>query len=108
MRLALTILALAAAASPALAQQETVFALSPHDRFVATDANKDGKVTKDELAGVLNADARPYVQAIFDNRDKNKDGWLDEDELSANNARRFGPPRPPQQTAANAPAPKGE
>lgn len=74
----------------AAAQGPNVFALSPKERYDATDKNKDSKVTKDEFASVLLPDSRPYIDAIFDNRDTDKNGWLTEGEMNANSGGRAG------------------
>jgi len=58
--------------------------LGPQARFEAADTDKDGKVTKAELAASLNPDARKYVNYVWTNRDKNRDGWLSQDELTTN------------------------
>lgn len=86
-----------AASGVAVAQQPPggVLALPPKERFEATDRNKDGKVSKDEFVAVIVPDARPYIDAIWDNRDTNKDGWLSEAEMNSNagaGSRRGAPP----------------
>jgi len=84
-----------ASAGVAAAQQAAgnVLALPPKERYAATDKNKDGKVNKDEFLAVIAVDARPYIDAIWDNRDSNKDGWLSETEMNANGGGRAGPGR---------------
>lgn len=92
---------LLAVALPAFAQQAAPAsaALTPDQLFTQADRNKDGKVDRDELAGTLNPDARPYLDAVWRDRDKNGDGWLSKDELTSNtppnsSARRPPPPQP--------------
>ena len=65
-----------------------VFALPPAERYAAIDKNKDQKVTKDEYAAVLNSDAKPFIEAIWRNRDTNNDGWLTLEELVTNGPQR--------------------
>lgn len=48
----------------------------------AVDANKDGKVTRDEL----NAAHEKRVNAMFEKMDTNKDGAIDTDERQATKA----------------------
>lgn len=123
MRLASLIAALALIPAAALAQAEPaaapavkgafapgfvpggVFALPPAERYAAVDKNKDSKVTKDELAAVLNTDAKPFIESIWRNRDTNNDGWLTQDELVTNGPqRRLGPPPGAAPVAPAAPA----
>lgn len=90
-------LLLAATAGVALAQgpNANVFALSPKERYIATDANKDGKVDKAEFLAVIQPDAKPFIDAIWDNRDTDKNGWLTEAEMNANGGGRAGRGAPP-------------
>ena len=72
----------------------TVFSLPPAERFKATDANADGKVSKDEFKAVLNPEAQKSIERIWLNRDTNTDGWLTAEEMNANGASRLAA-RPP-------------
>ncbi|MEJ1096570.1 MULTISPECIES: hypothetical protein [unclassified Pseudoxanthomonas] len=45
------------------------------ERFAAADANKDGKLSRDEAKG------NPRMTENFDRLDANKDGFLSKDEL---------------------------
>jgi hypothetical protein len=83
-------LAAAASAQQPVAKPGDVFALPPKERYAATDKNKDGKVTKDEFVVVIQPDAKPFIDAIFDNRDSDKSGWLTEAEMNANGGGRAG------------------
>jgi len=58
--------------------------LGPQARFDAADTDRDGKVTKAEFAATLNPDARTYLNAIWANRDKSRDGWLTLEEMTGN------------------------
>lgn len=84
--------------------------LGPAERFKAADSNSDGKVSKDEFAASLNPDARPYLNAIWVNRDSNKDGWLTQEEMTSNGAilrpGASGTDRGAAIAAAAAPSPK--
>jgi hypothetical protein len=77
-------------AGMAAAQTGNVFELPPKERYQATDKNRDGKVTKEEFLAVLLPDSRPYIDAIWDNRDADKNGWLTEPEMNANSGGRAG------------------
>jgi hypothetical protein len=46
------------------------------DQLMAGDANKDGKLAKDEVPG-------PFAERAFDRADANKDGFLDKRELTS-------------------------
>ena len=70
----------------------SVFQLPSAERFAATDADHDGKVTKAEFKAVLNPTAQQSIERIWINRDTNRDGWLTEQEMNANGpARSRGP-----------------
>lgn len=58
--------------------------LNAAERFAAADADKDGKVSKDEFKATLIADAKPYFSAIWKNRDTDKDGSLTQAEMTTN------------------------
>lgn len=64
-----------------------VFALPPEERFAAIDADSDGKITKAEYLAVLNPDAAPSINTIWRNRDRDENGWLDQEELTRNSGR---------------------
>jgi hypothetical protein len=68
------------------AENKTPGVLGPAERFKASDVDGDGKVTKTEFAATLIADARPHLNAIWTNRDKNRDGWLSLEEMTSNGA----------------------
>jgi len=80
----------------------SVFQLPPAERFAATDANHDGKVTKAEFKTVLNPTAQQSIERIWLNRDTNNDGWLTEPEMNSNGPARAGFARPPAQAAGAA------
>ena len=44
-----------------------------HDKMSAVDLNKDGKISKEEFM--------KHHEAMFDKKDANKDGFLDESEM---------------------------
>lgn len=46
------------------------------ERISQSDANKDGKVSKDEFK-------KPHAQRLFDRFDTNKDGFLEAEEISS-------------------------
>jgi hypothetical protein len=73
----------------------TVFALPPAERFKATDADGDGKVTKAEFKSVLNPVAQQSIERIWINRDTNKDGWLTAEEMNSNGPSRARLPTRP-------------
>ena len=50
--------------------------------FATLDANKDGKVTKDEFLAKLPADQRGVGERVFAARDANKDGVITPDEMA--------------------------
>ena len=66
-------------ASRALAQQPGPGVKFP--AFDAMDANKDGRVTRDEFLAALPADQRSVGARVFDARDANKDGVITRDEM---------------------------
>ncbi len=79
----LTAAALAAiVASPALAQPPGGGRGGLPD-FATMDANKDGKVTKEELTASLPEQAKQFADRIFDSRDTNKDGSISKEENDA-------------------------
>ena len=51
--------------------------------FDAMDANKDGKVTKEELTAALPEQAKSFADRIFTARDTNKDGAITKEENDA-------------------------
>jgi hypothetical protein len=69
--------------------------LEPAELFRKTDANGDGKVDKAEFRTTLNKDAQPFVDAIWDNRDTNRDGFLSDAEMTLNGASGGGRAAPP-------------
>ena len=71
------VLALSAGAM-AHAQQRTGMSIPD---FAALDANKDGKVTKDEFLAALPADQKPVGERVFAARDANKDGVITREEM---------------------------
>ena len=76
------------ATAPALAQTTVtyvpggVYALPPKERFAATDKNKDGKISSDEMKATLNPDAAQFIGAIMERADANADGFLSETEFA--------------------------
>jgi hypothetical protein len=84
----------------------SVFQLPPAERFAATDANHDGKVTKAEFKAVLNPTAQQSIERIWVNRDTNSDGWLTEQEMNSNGPARAGFGRPPAAAGAAPAAPQ--
>ncbi len=50
--------------------------------FATLDANKDGKVTREEFLAALPADQRAIGNRVFDARDANKDGVITADEMA--------------------------
>ncbi len=86
---AAVVLALAAAAAPALAQQGTP--PTPEQRaarFDASDANKDGKLDKAEFKAALPPQMADQVDderlaMIFSRRDADGDGFLSKAEFTA-------------------------
>jgi hypothetical protein len=50
--------------------------------FAALDANKDGKVTKEEFLAALPADQRSVGERVFAARDANKDGVITSEEMA--------------------------
>lgn len=73
-------------------QTAPVGPMEPAQRFAAADINKDGKVDRAEFEATLIPDARPFIDAIWANRDTNRDGWLTQDEMTTNGpAPRVGP-----------------
>ena len=78
----LTAAALAAIAAPALAQPPGGGRGGLPD-FAAMDANKDGKVTKEELTAALPEQAKQFADRIFESRDTNKDGAISKEENDA-------------------------
>lgn len=86
----LTAAAFAAAfAAPALAQPPAGGGRGLPD-FATQDANKDGKVTKEELTASLPEQAKQFADRIFDTRDANKDGSISKVESDAAPAGRGG------------------
>ena len=92
--LAATLLALALASPLAATAQSRIPSLDRDDhlgevgraarqkaveRFDGADANKDGKLSRDEVS------ARPYLSDNFDQLDKNRDGVLDWEEFIGHN-----------------------
>ncbi len=69
--------------------------MEPEDLFRKTDANSDGKVDKAEFRTSLNPDAQAFIDAIFENRDTNRDGWLTVQEMTLNGASGGGRAAPP-------------
>jgi hypothetical protein len=51
--------------------------------YEAMDANKDGKVTKEELTASLPEQAKQFADRIFESRDTNKDGAITKEENDA-------------------------
>ena len=74
-----------AAAAPALAQPPAGRGggrgMLPE--FATMDANKDGKVTKEELTASLPEQAKQFADRIFESRDANKDGAISKEENDA-------------------------
>ncbi|NMG44999.1 hypothetical protein GPA22_14825 [Aromatoleum toluvorans] len=85
-----TLLALALAAPLAATAQSRIPSLDRDDRlgevgraarqkaverFDGADANKDGKLSREEVSG------RPYLSENFDQLDKNRDGSIDWEEF---------------------------
>jgi Ca2+-binding EF-hand superfamily protein len=69
------------------------------DELIADlDANKDGKISKDEARGRLKED--------FDKIDLNKDGFIDREELIKAASKRLNPPPRPGEPKEDAPTPK--
>ena len=50
--------------------------------FATLDANKDGKVTKEEFLAALPADQKSVGERVFAARDANKDGVITRDEMA--------------------------
>jgi len=71
------VLALGAGAT-AHAQQRTGMSIPD---FAVLDANKDGKVTKDEFLAALPADQKAVGERVFAARDANKDGVITREEM---------------------------
>ena len=67
-----------AASAPAFAQQQRPGVSVPD--FATMDANKDGKVTREEFLASLPPESRSIGSRVFDARDANKDGVLTRDE----------------------------
>jgi len=74
----------AAIAAPALAQQPGGGGgRGPMADFATMDANKDGKVTKEEFTKTLPEQAQAMADQIFARRDANGDGTLSKEEADA-------------------------
>jgi len=86
-RVCLLVFGFSLAASAVVAQKAAVGPMEPAERFKAADTNRDTKVDKAEFLATLIPDAKPFIDAIWANRDTNKDGWLTQDEMTTN-----GPP----------------
>lgn len=70
-------------------------AMEPAELFRKTDANSDGKVDKAEFRASLNKDAQAFAEAIWENRDANRDGFLTEAEMTLNGGGGGGRAAPP-------------
>ena len=75
---AVTASALTVAAS-AFAQQQRPGVSFPD--FATMDANKDGKVTREEFLAALPPESRSVGARVFDARDANKDGVITREEM---------------------------
>lgn len=63
---------------------------SPEEMFQKADANKDGKVTLEELTAAIEARRKGEREGIFAKMDANGDGSISKEEFLA-----FEPPAPP-------------
>ena len=83
-------------ATPALSQDKpagadfAAFSQRAGARLMAADANKDGKLSRDEFTAMTKArGGKRDGSRMFDRMDTNKDGALDQAELNGLLARRF-------------------
>lgn len=59
-------------------------------KFVAADANKDGKLSKDEVDVCVNKRADKKAEELLQKMDVNGDGFLTKDELKGKNLQKMG------------------
>jgi hypothetical protein len=92
----LPILALAGIATAACAQDKpagadfAAFSQKARERLMAADADKDGKLSRDEFTAAARArGAKNDGSKMFDRMDANHDGVLDAAEINSLLARRF-------------------
>ena len=76
----LSVLVLGLTAMAALAQPPRQGMQIPD--FATLDANKDGRVTREEFLAALPADQKSVGSRVFDARDANKDGVITADEMA--------------------------
>lgn len=85
--------AIAAMAAPALAQQGTPPTPEQREaRFVTADANKDGKLTKEEFTSTLPEQARGNADMIWGRIDADGDGTVTKEQFLAVRGRGPGGP----------------